>query len=87
MPDSQKLSHGRIVEFCLDAGPNKGQYRPAMVTRVWNDSCAQLKIHVDYFNDSGGLPHGSDPLGAGWNRSSALMGEGPGTWRWPARAA
>ncbi len=73
------LTHGRIVEYCLDVGPNKGQYRPAIVTRAWNHLCAQLQVFVDKFNDV------HDPQDMGWARSSASMGEGPGTWRWPKR--
>ena len=59
----QTLTHGRIVEFRLDGGPNAGQYRPAMVVRVWTDECAQLEVHTDRSND------GPDPFGAEWFRS------------------
>ena len=38
---AQKPSVGKIVHFVLDSGPSKGQHRPAMIVRVWAETCVQ----------------------------------------------
>lgn len=80
---SPTLTHGRIVEFRLDSGPKAGQYRPAMVVRVWSNDCAYLQVFTDKVND------GADPwaplAGGEWVRASCMRGTDLGTWRWPER--
>ena len=62
-------THGDIVEFQI----SPGQWRPAMLVRVWTDICAQLQVFPDRFND------GSDATD--WARSSAMRGDQVGQWR------
>jgi|SRR5271157_1545852 len=54
--DPPKPSIGRIVHFVLDGGPNKGQHRPAIIARIWDDnptidSMVQLQVFTDGSND------------------------------------
>jgi hypothetical protein len=72
-----KLTAGRIVEYCLESGPNAGSYRPALVVRALDDQTAQLSVFVDD-TDGPDMPV--------IFRSSVKWEEvGPGTWRWPLR--
>jgi hypothetical protein len=80
--DSQKPTVGRIVHFTLDHGPNAGQARPAMVVRVWNDTCVQLQVFMDGTND--GPEYTS---GLRWCTSVHHAAEPTaGRWHWPPRA-
>lgn len=78
---------GRIVHYALPDGPSKGQYRPAIVVRVWgrNDGempLVQLQVLTDGSND--GAEYAS---GLAWKTSVSHDPEGaPGTWCWPPRS-
>jgi hypothetical protein len=84
-PTAQKPSIGRIVHYVLDSGQSKGQHRPAMIVRVWSDTCVQLTVFTDWSNDFGPDQHGGG--GILWRPSVTLdeTGEKPGTYHWPER--
>jgi hypothetical protein len=64
-------SRGTFVDYRI----HNGEYRPALVVRVWTENCVQLQVFPDHAND------GMDVYGAGWFRSSASRGTEIGTWR------
>ena len=69
---------GQAVFYALDRGPNKGQLRPAIITRVWDpspneQSAVQPQIFTDALNDG---------LNCIEWRSSVLQGESPGQWQY-----
>lgn len=79
-----KPSIGRTVHFVLDRGPNKGQHRPAVIVRVWSDTCVQLQVFTDSdatdrYNDQ--IPN---PL---WATSVTYdeTAEKIYSWHWPER--
>jgi hypothetical protein len=43
----QPVTVGRIVHYVLKDGPNKGTCRPAIVVRVWSDTCVNLQVFTD----------------------------------------
>jgi hypothetical protein len=69
------MKHGDMVEFCI----SPGLWRPAMLVRIWTDTCAQVQVFPDRVNDGG--PDGKDPMGADWFRSSVSRGIDVGNWR------
>lgn len=77
--NTQKPSLGRIVIYTLREGAGCGQERPAMIVRVWTDTCVQLKVFLDEVND-----HGSETFASS---ASLAQPTGPslGCWRWPDR--
>ena len=70
---------GRIVHYHLDAGPHKGEPRPAVIVCVWNDDCLNLQVLTDGAND--GEKYAT---GVYWATSSTGGAE-PGKWVWPVR--
>lgn len=73
------LKHGEMVEFCIGEQHGAKQWRPAMLVRVWTETCAQVQVFPDRVNDGG--PNGEDPTGQNWFRSSACRGDEVGQWR------
>lgn len=73
-----KPSIGRIVIYRFRPGSynNGAAEAPAVVVRVWSDSCVNLKILMDGPFDY-------------WKTSilqeQAVGGTTPGTWHWPVR--
>lgn len=75
-----KPTIGRIVIYRLAGNErnlftNNAEELPAVITRVWSDTCVNLKV----FND------GNQDF---W-RTSVLVDDGnlqPGVWRWPERS-
>lgn len=77
-----KPSIGRIVIYvCADHEPsfNGSREHPAIITRVWSDTCVNLKV---FFDGSAGVD----------TRTSATLITTPGDtrnpnagWRWPER--
>ena len=61
----QKPTIGRIVHYKVD----DGGIAPAIITRVHNDDCVNLRIFLD------GRPCES--------RTSVVRGDGRGQWDWP----
>lgn len=53
-------SHGNFAEVC-----------PAVVVRVWSDTCVNLKLLEDGNRNE-------------W-KTSVLQGDGKGQWQWPGR--
>lgn len=72
-----KTSIGRIVNYVLpDTHQRAGEVVPALIVRVWNSECVQLKLFLDEVND----PE-QEPTFA----SSAVYGspDEKGAWHWP----
>lgn len=78
------LTAGRIVHFVLDSGRGKGEHRPAMVVRTWQQyspDMVNLQVFTDQTNDG-------EQTGTLW-RTSIHFDEDekkPGTWHWIERA-
>lgn len=74
-----KPTVGRIVNFKLPDYPagarSIGDVRGAVVTRVWSDTCVNLRVFTDGENDQGQSEY----------HTSVCMGEGNGQWSWPVR--
>jgi hypothetical protein len=64
------LQRGTFVDYRI----SDTEIRPALVVRVWTETCAQFQVFPDKAND------GADPWGADWFRSSAVRGDGVGQW-------
>ncbi len=82
-----KLTIGRIVLFALPADHKRaGEIRPAIVTRAWSDTCANLSVILDGMNDGADiLPVGSATL-CTEPQDNPEMGK-PGSWYWPNRVS
>lgn len=71
----QLVTVGQIVNYVLHDGRNKGKIRPAIIVRVWGDTCVNLQVFVDGDND---FPHSTSPV---WITSSVYSGnKEPRTW-------
>ena len=72
--NEQKPSVGRVVHYVpRDADPphNNAEVLPAIITRVWSDTCVNLRVLNDEIYDF-------------WV-TSATQGAGPREWTWPPR--
>lgn len=70
----QKPSVGRVVHYKpSDSDPprNNAEVLPAVIVRVWSDTCVNLRVLNDQVYDF-------------WKTSSTL-GDGAGQWTWPPR--
>jgi hypothetical protein len=84
-------SVGRIVHYMLDAGPNKGHARAAIIARVWDDPDAPggvaTRVNLSVFTDGQNDAIVTSPGvigGSVWRGSVEYDPDGaPGTWRWP----
>lgn len=71
---------GADVAFVLDAGPNKGQARPAKVVSIGVAGKVNLQVFIDGGNDGY-----NGPAGTVWQTSVPYnSAEAPGSWHWPA---
>ena len=77
----QKPTIGRIVHFKLNEGTSKGQIRPALIVRVWNDTCVQLHLFLDKAND-----HSTNDFASSASLATDLEAECHGQWFWPPRS-
>lgn len=83
----QTPSIGRTVHYVLPDGPSVGQHRPAVIVRVWSDTCVQLQVFTDGSND------GPDyAAGVVWRTSvvkddGAVEGGRENYWHWPEYVA
>src|SRR5438445_12683125 len=80
---AQKPSIGRIVHFVLPDGPSKGEHRPAIIVRVWNDTYPgiQLQVFTDGSNDGEAYKSGIY-----WATSVTYADPSenePRSWHWP----
>lgn len=81
-----KPTVGRIVHYVLSEqdgtySQNVGQHRPALIVRVWSETCVQLQVFTDGKNDR------ADGAGLVWV-TSVHPDENeklPRTWHWPER--
>ena len=80
MAAQQTPALGRIVHYILPDGHHIGDHRPAIITRVWSDTCVNLTVFTDSEND--GFP----PNGL-IHRTSVSFHEAVrhefGSWHWP----
>lgn len=89
-----KPSLGRIVLYRMP----DGQDRPAMIVRVWSDTCVNLQVFTDGENDAGNVlermpgpfPGGRESTSLHVWRTSVMLApagaEPPAfSWRWPER--
>jgi hypothetical protein len=53
---------GDVVHFVLDTGPHVGECRPAMVVRVWSNTCTNLLVFTDAGNDDPYAAFGDNPV-------------------------
>ena len=93
------LTVGRIVHYVLESGRSKGQHRPAIVVRDWQqeNGLVQLQVFTDGFNDefresTSALLDGKSAAGITFSaniiwRTSVHYSEEkePGTWHWPEK--
>jgi hypothetical protein len=76
----------KLIHYVLDAGPNQGQCRPAIVIRSWGDnpdSLINIQVFVDGSNDY--FVHQEEKPLVIW-RTSVHHDESSkvsGTWHWP----
>jgi hypothetical protein len=92
-----KASIGRLVHYRVGGTDETPELRPALVVRVWSDTCVNLRVFPDGSNDS--PAHGigwkdekgeirdiftaaEREAGSAW-KTSAVEGTGIGSWRWP----
>lgn len=82
------LTEGRIVHYVLPDGVSKGEHRPAIIVKVWNQEtgCCNLSVFQDWSNDKA-APTGDGASGVFW-ATSRLYSETaePGTWHWIEKA-
>jgi len=75
----EALAIGRIVHYVLDEGVSRGEHRPAIVIKIWdeNGEVCNLQVFTDSANDT--LP------GVMWERlvKHDETGTQEGTWHWP----
>lgn len=78
----QKPSVCRIVQYRIANQGKASDWRPAVVTEVWSDTCVNLEVFFGC-NAAQGLPSEtmSNP-----KPSSVVQGEALGQWRWPPRS-
>ena len=67
-----KPSIGRIVHFAFGTSEEEKFWVPAVVTRVHNATCVNLRAF------------GDDSCNSTWH-TSVCQGEDVGSWRWPPR--
>lgn len=85
----QPASIGRIVHVRVGGEDDSPVLRPAIIVRVWGDTCVNAIVHLDGRNDDvygrlDGECGRHVEVGTVWCTSISL-GEGVGNWRWPAR--
>lgn len=93
--DPVKPTVGRIVNFTLA----NGEVRPAIIVRVWNDTCINVRVFLDGSNDDAALTVHLDGASydvadrvTGWSTSVCYeepvdgAAAAPRTWHWPSRA-
>lgn len=72
-----KPTLGRIVLYTVSGDEttkvetNGAKVLPAVIVRVWSDTCVNLKVLTDGTNDA-------------W-LTSRTLGDQPGQWAWPTR--
>lgn len=70
---------GAIVHYVIPDGPQRGQHRPAIIVRLWNENRANLQVFTDSVNDGGRYESGLT-----WAPSTQYSEvPTPGTWHWP----
>jgi len=82
----QTPSIGRIVRYVLADGPQKGESRAAMIVRVWSDTCVNLLVFLDGYNDISQmalqLGAKSEPTEMRVTSCSYDADRKPGCWFW-----
>lgn len=81
---NQKLTLGRVLIYCVHPSDpetirnNHVTELPAVVVRVWSDTCANIKVLTDGPSDAWKTSVLQDHVDYNQPRT-------PGTWRWPER--
>lgn len=86
---TMQVTIGRIVHVRIGGEDAEPVLRPALVVRVWGDTCVNLQVFLDGTNDQHVGPLGGEvarvpALGIAWC-TSVTQGDKLGEWRWPAR--
>lgn len=84
-----KPSIGRIVHVNIGT-LDTPEWRAALITRVWSDTCVQVTLFLDLFNDSPErYPALTQPCievhGGTYHARSLSEGEDILNWCWPPR--
>jgi hypothetical protein len=72
---------GRVVHYVLPSGHHPGDHRPAIITRVWSETCVNLQVFTDGDND---YDHGPNVLRI-TSANYDADGTQPCSWHWPER--
>jgi hypothetical protein len=77
----QKPSVGRIVHYKIPGSQvGQGGECPAIITRVWSDTCVNLHLFRDHEQSGLLLEQGNYPTSVTYDE-----GKGDRTWHWPER--
>ncbi len=84
------LTEGRIVHYVLASGQSKGEHRPAIIVKNWNNPNTPGMVNLQVFTDNQndyyppGVPGSNGHMWA----TSVHHSEGkePGTWHWIEKA-
>lgn len=89
-----KPSIGRIVQVRIGGTEEEPELRPALVVKVWGDTCINVQTFLDGTNDKQHIASAKDSAvsfgevdclrGHLW-ATSVCEGVGIGQWRWPAK--
>ena len=76
-------SLGRIVLVCIGVVDDEPIFKPAIVTRVWGETCINVTVYADD-SDESLLLASFGTVKSRW--TSVTQGDGVGQWSWPPRA-
>ena len=79
-------SPGRVVHYVLDAGPSRGQVRPAHVIAVVDATAGVVDLHVHVLTRDLEPPAASRWVCLAEERA-VPYGESAGEWHWPPRVS
>lgn len=80
---NQKPSMGRIVHYVMTHQRGSGQpfeECPAIITRVWSDTCVNLHLLRDHDQSHHDQQQGDKPTSVMFDEAGA-----PRSWHWPER--
>ncbi len=91
---------GRVVHYVLEGGRSKGEHRPAIIVRDWEqeNGLVNMQVFTDGYNDefresAAGMQSNGQAVGLNFSantlwRTSIHYSEEKelGTWHWPERA-
>jgi len=77
---------GRIVLYKLQSGHHRGEYRPAIIVKVWAEPGQEhpdVACQLQVFADGNGDPDTNDGLPNVFWQTSRSHGDYFGSWIWP----